>query len=117
MHLRHMKSKRIDFISAYCDRWCERCAFTMQCSTYAVHVATAMCDGDFKEALALAVGRPASTLPDEEPKPAAREELPDMEFTQAELDETSRLEDERDERSRQAALSTIASAITDLTVA
>lgn len=40
--------ERIDFISAYCDRWCERCAFTLRCSTYAVEVATAMCDGDVR---------------------------------------------------------------------
>jgi hypothetical protein len=30
---------RIDFISAYCDRWCERCAFTERCSVFAVKVA------------------------------------------------------------------------------
>ncbi len=112
-----MTSDRIDFISAYCDRWCERCAFTMRCSTYAVHVATAMCDGDFKEALALAVGRPRSTQPKEEPEPEWRRELPDIEFTQAELDETSRLEDERQERIEQAPLTTVASAVTDLAVA
>lgn len=31
-----MSTDRIDFISAYCDRWCERCAFTSRCSAYAV---------------------------------------------------------------------------------
>jgi hypothetical protein len=36
---------RIDFISEYCDRWCERCAFTSRCSAYAVQIATAMCEG------------------------------------------------------------------------
>jgi hypothetical protein len=50
---------RIDFISAYCDAWCERCPFTARCSSYAVRVAVEMCDGDFEEALELAVGRPA----------------------------------------------------------
>jgi hypothetical protein len=35
---------RIDFISAYCDSWCERCAYTTRCSAFAVRVATAMCD-------------------------------------------------------------------------
>jgi hypothetical protein len=46
---------RIDFISAYCDRWCERCAFTSRCSAYAVRMAEGMC-GDFREALELALG-------------------------------------------------------------
>ncbi len=117
MPSRHMKSDRIDFISAYCDRWCERCAFTMRCSSYAVHVATAMCDGDFNEALALAVGKPRSTAPQEEPEPAWRRELLNMEFTPAELDETSRLEDERHTRLQDMPLTTVVSATTDLAVA
>lgn len=112
-----MKNDRIDFISAYCDRWCERCAFTMRCSTFAVHAATAMCDGYFEEALALAVGEPRSADKPEEPEPEWRRELLDMEFTQAELDETSRLEDERHKRIEQDPLTTIASAVTDLVVA
>src|SRR5918994_7887981 len=41
----------IDFISAYCDRWCERCAFTNRCSAYAVDIAAAMCGGDFETGL------------------------------------------------------------------
>ena len=53
-----LRENRIDFISAYCDRWCERCPFTSRCSAYAVHVATAMCGGDFKAGLELAVGEP-----------------------------------------------------------
>src|SRR6476660_6512605 len=36
-------AERIDFISSYCDRWCERCAYTSRCSTYACQVAVAMC--------------------------------------------------------------------------
>lgn len=49
-------SRYIDFISAYCDRWCERCALTERCSLFAVHAAMAMCDGDDEEAMELAVG-------------------------------------------------------------
>jgi hypothetical protein len=49
-------SERIDFISEYCDRWCERCAFTLRCSAFAIDVATAMCDGDFEAGVELAVG-------------------------------------------------------------
>jgi hypothetical protein len=52
-----MSTDRIEFISGYCDRWCERCPFTSRCSSYAVTVATEMC-GDFEEALEPAVGRP-----------------------------------------------------------
>lgn len=52
-----MRSNRIEFISEYCDRWCERCAFTNRCSAYAVQAALGMC-GDLKEALQLAVGVP-----------------------------------------------------------
>jgi hypothetical protein len=50
-------AERIDFISSYCDRWCERCAYTARCSAYACQVAVAMC-GDFEQGLELAVGRP-----------------------------------------------------------
>ena len=52
-----MRGHRIEFISEYCDRWCERCAFTLRCSSYAVRAAMAMC-GDFDEAVELAVGAP-----------------------------------------------------------
>ena len=48
---------RIDFISAYCDSWCERCAYTSRCSLFAVQAAVAMC-GDEQEGLELAVGAP-----------------------------------------------------------
>jgi hypothetical protein len=49
------ETDRIDFISAYCDRWCERCAFTSRCSAYAVEIAEGMC-GDASAALELALG-------------------------------------------------------------
>lgn len=52
-----MLTDRIEFISEYCDRWCERCAFTTRCSAYAVQAALGMC-GDLEEALELAVGAP-----------------------------------------------------------
>ena len=56
-----MSRNYIDFISAYCDSWCERCAFTERCSHYAVKCAEAMCDGDFRAALELALGPGART--------------------------------------------------------
>src|SRR4029079_8449312 len=52
-----MIGDRIDFISEYCDRWCERCAFTDRCSAYACDVAIAMC-GDVEDGIELAVGLP-----------------------------------------------------------
>jgi hypothetical protein len=52
-----MRTNRIDFISSYCDSWCERCSYTSRCSAFAVQAAVAMC-GDFREALELAVGVP-----------------------------------------------------------
>jgi hypothetical protein len=54
-----VRSDAIDFISAYCDRWCERCAFTDRCSAFACDAAIAMC-GDAAEGIELAVGRPRS---------------------------------------------------------
>src|SRR5262245_3658276 len=79
-----MRSNYIDFISAYCDRWCERCGFTSRCSLYAVQLATEMCDGDFRQGLELAVGRPRPVervappsipdgAPDGPPTPTAEE--------------------------------------------
>jgi len=52
-----MPTDRIDSISSYCDRWCERCAFTDRCAVYACHVAIAMC-GDPAAGLELALGDP-----------------------------------------------------------
>lgn len=52
-----MCTDRIASISEYCDRWCERCAFTSRCAAYAVQAALGMC-GDLQEALQLAVGVP-----------------------------------------------------------
>src|SRR2546426_11198766 len=65
-----MNGDRIDFISSYCDRWCERCVFTSRCSLFAVQAAIGMC-GDVANGIELAVGRPCeesqantgSTLP------------------------------------------------------
>lgn len=50
-------SERIDFISSYCDRWCERCAFTDRCSSFACDVAIGMC-GDVAAGIELAIGIP-----------------------------------------------------------
>lgn len=55
-----VRPQTIDFISAYCDRWCERCAFTDRCSAFACDAAIAMC-GDVAEGIERAVGRPRSS--------------------------------------------------------
>ena len=90
---------RIDFISAYCDSWCERCAFTSRCSAYAVKVATAMCDGDFTAALELAVGAPPPEDAEEAERRAAfLEALVNEEPTEAELNAVARQEEAREER-------------------
>jgi hypothetical protein len=52
-----MNTERIDFISSYCDRWCERCGFTARCSTFACRAAISMC-GDAAAGIELAVGSP-----------------------------------------------------------
>ena len=52
-----MESDRIDFISAYCDRWCERCAYSSHCSVFTADTVIAMC-GDVREGLQLALGAP-----------------------------------------------------------
>jgi hypothetical protein len=109
-----MKTDRIDGISAYCDRWCERCAFTMRCSTYAVHVATAMCEGDFEAALQLAVGRPPVPNQEPEPEPEWRRDLPNLEVSDKELEEFSRLEEARRERLDRVPVTTVADAMTRL---
>ncbi len=71
-----MASPYIDFISAYCDGWCERCPFTERCSAFACRTAIAM-TGDVSAGIELAVGDPAD--PDEPPstQPPAGHFLPD----------------------------------------
>jgi hypothetical protein len=95
---------RIDHISAYCDGWCERCAFTLRCSAYAVRVATAMCDGDVDAAIELAVAAPAQ--PEGR---SSRHVLPDIEPpTEAEIHEVEREHHARDERVDELPITTLA---------
>lgn len=89
-----MRTDRIDFISAYCDRWCERCAFTLRCSAYAANCAIAMC-GDVREGLELAVGPPLAATPDAQP-PAPPPWLEDCDNTPPSEEEMERFSRERD---------------------
>jgi hypothetical protein len=48
---------RIPLIHNYCDRWCERCAFTDRCGIRLTELAIAMC-GDERAGFELALGEP-----------------------------------------------------------
>lgn len=95
-----MAARYIDFISAYCDSWCERCAFTERCSHFAVKSALAMCDGDQEAAFELAIGPPR--VPGGRPQKTfgerMAEALGDFEPSQKELDAIGREMDERRQR-------------------
>src|SRR6476646_11895917 len=95
-----MQTERIDFISAYCDRWCERCAFTDRCSSFAVHIAQGMCDGDIAAAIELAIGAPQSVDGDPPPTPGERllNELGDFTISDQEMEEHRKAEQARRKR-------------------
>jgi hypothetical protein len=102
-----VKTDRIDFISAYCDRWCERCAYTSRCSAFACQVAAAMC-GDFEQGLELAVGAPHPVDGEPEPVPTWLEELLNIEMTAQDRAELDRQEAARDARTQAAPLTVTA---------
>jgi hypothetical protein len=95
-------TRYIDFISAYCDRWCERCAFTERCSNFAVSSAIAMCDGNHVAALELALGPPR--VPDREPQKKVEDRMADafagVDLSAKELEEIGREIDDRRNRVR-----------------
>jgi hypothetical protein len=98
-----MPRNYIDFISAYCDSWCERCAFTERCSHFVVKSAVAMCDGDYSAATELALGR--AQAPGAEPHKTLEERTADQfadyeEPTNKELTEIGREIEQRDARTR-----------------
>lgn len=110
-----LRADRIDFMSAYCDSWCERCAFTMRCSHFAVKIALEMCDDDHAAALEFAVGRPATVGEDDRDEPAWLRDQANLEPTDAESAEFERLEEARDERLDESPLTTGADVIRTLT--
>jgi hypothetical protein len=94
-----MAHDHIDFISAYCDRWCERCAYTTRCSAFLAQAAIAMC-GDAQEGLELALGTP-HPVGREQTSRAASDWLADLEnieITPAEQAEFNRQERKRETR-------------------
>ena len=87
-------NERIDFISSYCDRWCERCAFADRCSSFACDVAIGMCD-DFAAGIELAVGIP-EPVEGKRPPTAGERFLADyVEPSAQELEEIGRQEEAR----------------------
>jgi hypothetical protein len=110
-----LKTDRIDFISSYCDRWCERCAFTARCSTFAAQAAIAMC-GDEREGLELALGEPhpvdLARAPRETPEWLA--DLGNVEPTAEEYAEFDRQEEHRHAHIEDTAIMKLAHAFTGL---
>jgi hypothetical protein len=100
-----MHGDRIEFISEYCDRWCERCAFTNRCSAYAVEAALAMCEGDFEAAIELAVGAPRP-VNEAEGRTGHGERLADYHPTEQELAAIGREIEDREERIDESPLTT-----------
>lgn len=112
-----MPRRYIDFISAYCDRWCERCGFTERCSAFAVQAAVAMCDGNQDAAFELAIGPPR--LPEGAPQKTLHERMAEAmqgceEPSGKELEEIGREIDARRERVRRAG---VAKASSDYAIA
>jgi hypothetical protein len=109
----------IDFISEYCDRWCERCAFTNCCSAYACQLAIAMCDGDVSAGIELAVGQPQPVGRENEKSAGEQlmEEFAQSPPSQAELDAWDREEKTRRHRIKTGALTQIADTYMDIAFA
>jgi hypothetical protein len=111
-----MSRNYIDFISAYCDSWCERCPLTERCSHFAVQSAEAMCDGDFEAALELALGpaRVPGGAPEKSIPERMAEVFENFEPSEKELDEMGR---EMEERRRRIERYPLAEAAIDYTIA
>jgi hypothetical protein len=95
-----MRGQYIDFISAYCDRWCDRCQFTERCSSFAVEQAVGMCEGDVEAGIELAIGAPPPRTEAEAERRKQRDEeiaaIPEP--TGEEMKAFEREEEQRDER-------------------
>jgi hypothetical protein len=93
-----MSDERIDFISSYCDQWCERCPLTARCSVFAVEAAIGMC-GNAHEAFELALGTPRSPgAPSVDDRRFWLDDFLSTDTSSAELAAHERREAERDAR-------------------
>lgn len=106
-----MGDERIDFISSYCDRWCERCPLTARCSAFAVEAAIGMCD-DAHEAFELALGTPRT--PGAPSADDRRSWLDDFFSTDVGSAEHERREAERDARIDAMPIASISDALLHL---
>lgn len=104
-----MNIDRIDFISSYCDRWCERCAYTSRCSAFAAEAAIAMC-GDDRQGLELAFGSPHPEGDDAAPIPEWLAEFENTEVSATDAAEYQRVEDARELRVRETTMVKLAEA-------
>jgi hypothetical protein len=105
-----MTDDTIDFISAYCDRWCERCAFTTRCSAFRVEAAIAMC-GNAGEGCELALGAPTPPGPRGTATTAPLADFDWREPTPADLAHFERQDEARRTRLRDTPLMALAEGI------
>ncbi|PYR19725.1 MAG: hypothetical protein DMF98_24390 [Acidobacteria bacterium] len=105
--VQQVSDDRIDFISSYCDRWCERCAYTERCSAYACHMAIEMC-GDAEQGLELAIGTPQPEGGEKPEPPGWLADFDDAEPTAEEQAASMAAEAARDERLDALPLATMA---------
>jgi hypothetical protein len=102
-----MSDDRIDCISSYCDRWCERCAYIERCSAYACHMAIEMC-GNAAQGLELAIGTPQPDGGEKPEPPGWLADFDDAEPTAEEQAASMAAEAARDERLEALPLATTA---------
>ena len=110
-----MNTDHIDFISSYCDRWCERCLFAPRCSLFATHAAIAMC-GDVQEGFELAVGAPFPEPGHADPDPSAEwiEAFESPEMTDAERADLDRRDREHEARIDDTSIMLMAHAFSEI---
>jgi hypothetical protein len=99
---RDVNPDHVDFISSYCDRWCERCAFTHRCSAFTAMAAIAMCEDD-RAGLELAFGRAPDDSGAVAPPPRWLEDLVDEPISPDEEAELIREHDGRHRRVEETA--------------
>ena len=90
----NMNQDRIDFISAYCDCWCERCPLTLRCSAFTAVAAVTMCE-DESAGLELAFGRAPDDNGVVPPPPDWQKDFVDVGMSADEAAEWTRQHDQR----------------------
>ena len=93
-----MNPDHIDFISSYCDRWCDRCPLTDRCSVFTATAAIVMCDGDDRAGLELAFGPAPDENGDSEPRAGSMLALFDVPMSPEDESGWERREEQRSGR-------------------